>query len=217
MVLMLSVSVLMNGQSGQSPEQIRQRMAEIRRTTNWDDPAAAAKANAEIKKLATQLGGSQPPVSFGSSQAKKEESSKPVTISVKSSEISKENVIAIAERYFNRSYKALDAVSKAQFDLDLKTANEGGFKLDEVRTLTTTGGLKLTFGTDHDIACVYLASAVRALRTIPLVLTTSVHTLEISTQLRCLFRSCFMQTSSSHRAPWFLLRSGTATSSLMTW
>jgi len=163
MVLMLSVSVLMNGQSGQSPEQIRQRMAEIRRTTNWDDPAAAAKANAEIKKLAVQLGGSQPPVSFGSSQAKKEESSKPVTISVKSSEISKENVIAIAERYFNRSYKALDAVSKAQFDLDLKTANEGGFKLDEVRTLTTTGGLKLTFGTDHDIACVYLASAVRAL------------------------------------------------------
>ena len=74
MVLMLSVSSLMTGQTGQSPEQIRQRMAEIRRTTNWDDPAAAAKANAEIKKLAVQLGGGQPPVSFGTGQAGKEES-----------------------------------------------------------------------------------------------------------------------------------------------
>ena len=30
-------------------------MAKIRQTTNWDDPAAAEKANAEIKKLAGQL------------------------------------------------------------------------------------------------------------------------------------------------------------------
>ena len=54
-LLMLSVSLLMSGQTGQSTDQIRQRMAEIRRTTNWDDPAAAAKANAEIKKLAAQM------------------------------------------------------------------------------------------------------------------------------------------------------------------
>jgi hypothetical protein len=78
-VLMLSVSVLMNGQTGQSPEQIRQRMAEIRRSTNWDDPAAAAKANAEIKKLAAQMGGGQLPATFGTGQSAKETDSKPVT------------------------------------------------------------------------------------------------------------------------------------------
>ena len=49
------------GQTNQTPEQIRQRMAEIRRTTNWDDPAAAKKANEDIRELAKQLmsGGNQ--------------------------------------------------------------------------------------------------------------------------------------------------------------
>ena len=55
MVLILFVSALVSAQTGQSPDQIRAQMAEIRRTTNWDDPAAAEKANAEIKKLAKQL------------------------------------------------------------------------------------------------------------------------------------------------------------------
>jgi apolipoprotein N-acyltransferase len=31
---------------------IRQQMAKIRQSTDWDDPAAAAKANEEIQKLA---------------------------------------------------------------------------------------------------------------------------------------------------------------------
>lgn len=35
--------------------QIKKRMAEIRKTTDWDDPAAAKKANDEIKKLSKQL------------------------------------------------------------------------------------------------------------------------------------------------------------------
>ncbi len=38
-----------------SPAQIRQKMAEIRRTTNWDDEAEAKKANDKIKELAKQL------------------------------------------------------------------------------------------------------------------------------------------------------------------
>jgi len=55
MLLILFVSALVSAQDTQSPDQIRAQMAEIRRTTNWDDPAAAEKANAEIKKLAKQL------------------------------------------------------------------------------------------------------------------------------------------------------------------
>jgi hypothetical protein len=39
----------------QSAEQIKKKMAEIRRTTNWDNDSEAAKANAEIKKLSKQL------------------------------------------------------------------------------------------------------------------------------------------------------------------
>jgi hypothetical protein len=35
---MLSVTLVVSGQTGQTPDQIRQKMAEIRRTTNWDDP-----------------------------------------------------------------------------------------------------------------------------------------------------------------------------------
>jgi hypothetical protein len=55
MVLMFCLSALVSAQTGQSPDQIRAQMAEIRRTTNWDDPAAAKKANEEIRVLAKQL------------------------------------------------------------------------------------------------------------------------------------------------------------------
>jgi hypothetical protein len=59
--LILCLSAMANAQNTQSPEQIRQQMAKIRQTTNWDDPEAAKKANEEIKKLAKQLmmGGNQ--------------------------------------------------------------------------------------------------------------------------------------------------------------
>ena len=50
LVLMFCLSGLISAQNAQSPDQIRAQMAEIRGTTNWDDPAAAAKANAEIKE-----------------------------------------------------------------------------------------------------------------------------------------------------------------------
>lgn len=72
MVLMLCLSALVTAQNTQSPDQIRQRMAEIRRTTNWDDPAAAKKANEQIRDLAKQLmsgtnmqGGSGAPAGAG--------------------------------------------------------------------------------------------------------------------------------------------------------
>ena len=39
----------------QNPKEIRQKMAKIRQSTNWDDPVASKKANDEIKKLAKQL------------------------------------------------------------------------------------------------------------------------------------------------------------------
>jgi Leucine-rich repeat (LRR) protein len=55
MVLFLLVYALVSAQTGQSPDQIRQKMAEIRRTTNWDDPTAAKKANEDIRELAKQL------------------------------------------------------------------------------------------------------------------------------------------------------------------
>lgn len=38
-----------------TPDQIKKRMSNIRKTTNWDDPAAAKKANDEIKELSRQL------------------------------------------------------------------------------------------------------------------------------------------------------------------
>jgi Leucine-rich repeat (LRR) protein len=47
--------IVSTGQNTQSPEQIRQEMARIRQTTNWDDPAAAKKANEQIRELAKKL------------------------------------------------------------------------------------------------------------------------------------------------------------------
>ncbi len=64
MVFLFCLSALAGAQTTQSPDQIRAEMAKIRQTTNWDDPAAAAKANAEIKRLAGLLtGGKLPRVS----------------------------------------------------------------------------------------------------------------------------------------------------------
>ena len=38
-----------------NPDQLRQKMAKIRQSTNWNDPAAAKRANGEIQKLSKQL------------------------------------------------------------------------------------------------------------------------------------------------------------------
>lgn len=55
LILTLFFWSVSGAQTTQSPEQIRQEMARIRQTTNWDDPAAAKKANEQIKELAKKL------------------------------------------------------------------------------------------------------------------------------------------------------------------
>jgi Leucine-rich repeat (LRR) protein len=72
MVFIFCLSAMAGAQTTQSPDQIRAQMAEIRRTTNWDDPAAAKKANEDIRELAKQLmsgGNQQPGPSTGSGSA----------------------------------------------------------------------------------------------------------------------------------------------------
>jgi len=149
-----------SAQNKQSADQIRQQMAKIRQTTDWNDPAAAKRANAEIKKLAEQLNGGKPTVSFSGSSHPT--NSGPVNF-VSKTAATPENVVAIADRFYKRSYKALDAISKNQFDLDYKKAGAEKFSLKAVRQLTTTGALLITFGNDHNLACVYLASAVKSI------------------------------------------------------
>ena len=165
MVLILFVSALVSAQTAQSPDQIRAQMAEIRRTTNWDDPAAAAKANAEIKNLASQLTGGKPPLSSPGNKQVQQGGSKPPGLEAKTSVATKENIVAIAGRFYNRSYKALDPVDKIQFDQDLKTAASDEFSLKAVKRLASTGGTLISMGDDHNQACVYLTSAVKAMPT----------------------------------------------------
>ncbi len=112
MVFVLLGSALVSSQTAQSAEQIRAQMAKIRQTTNWDDPAAAEKANAEIKKLAGQLTGGKPPVNSAGSQQPQQSESKSPGIEAKASAATKENIIAIADRFYKRSYKALDLLPK---------------------------------------------------------------------------------------------------------
>lgn len=155
--LMVLMVCFIGAAKAQTTDQIRQQMAKIRQTTNWDDPAAAAKANEEIKKLAGQLTGQ--PVKTNTSKQNQE--NKPAIFQIKIP-VSKESTIKIAERFFNRSYKALDIVLRTDFDTDFKAAEKEKFNLDAVRKLTTIGATYLTFGSDHNLACVYLASAVKA-------------------------------------------------------
>jgi tetratricopeptide (TPR) repeat protein len=141
---------------------VRAQIAKIRQTTNWDDPAAAKKANEEIQKLSGQLTGNKnqsfqfPPQQ--STPPKKQES---VAFSVKVAS-TKECVLSIADRFYKRSYKALDAVSKVKFDQDFDAAQKEKFSMEALRNLTSSGAALITFGKDHHLACVYLTSAVKA-------------------------------------------------------
>lgn len=60
LILFAFASLAGTGQTTQSPGQIRQEMARIRQTTNWDDPVAAAKANEQIRVLAKMLMAANP-------------------------------------------------------------------------------------------------------------------------------------------------------------
>lgn len=159
--LVLFVFLLSSAQNNQSSDQIRQQMAKIRQTTNWSDPAAAKKANEEIKKLASLLNGGKPVFTFQSSGNQKQDTtSKPFEVK---SAITQTNIVAIANRFFKRSYKVLDAVSKSQFDQDYKKASDEKFNLKAVHKLTSVGGVLITLTNNSDLACVYLASAVKAM------------------------------------------------------
>jgi Tfp pilus assembly protein PilF len=134
---------------------IRKQMAKIRQTTDWNDPAAAKKANEEIKKLAGQLSGGQP--SFNSTPA----APKPETIDVQTTTINKEKVVKIADRFFQHAYKQLDAIAKSRFDLEFKNAEKENFNAETVKNLTSSGAFLLQFSDNHYEACTYLASAVK--------------------------------------------------------
>jgi Leucine-rich repeat (LRR) protein len=55
LLLILSVITVLGQASQDEIARVRQQMAKIRQTTNWNDPLAAKKANDEISKLAKQL------------------------------------------------------------------------------------------------------------------------------------------------------------------
>ena len=147
------------GQNTQSTEQIRAQMAKIRQTTNWDDPAAAAKANEEIKKLAQQLSGGKPVFNISQNAV----SEKAGSVNIQSKAADKETIVKIADRFYNRSYKALDAVSRNQFDQDYKEAEKLKFSEPAVRKLGGIGAALIAFGNDHNFACVYLTAAVKVM------------------------------------------------------
>ena len=142
---------------------IRKKMAIIRQSTNWSDPAAAKKANEEIQKLAKQLSGSNSQLFQNSGQqTSPNDSAKSVDFEVKTA-ATKENILVIADRFFERSYKRLNGISKIQFDQDYAKAEKDSFSFEAVRKLCNTGGVLISFGNDHNIACVYLASAVKVM------------------------------------------------------
>ena len=142
--------------------QIKAKMQQIRQNTDWDNAEAARKANEEIKKLAAQLSGNPAPAvaAAGSQQTV---TSGGASLSARTTVSTKENVVAIADRFFQRSYEVLDAVSKSMFDQDLKTADADNFDFKAIRRLTSKGAVQISIGNDHNLACVYLASAVRAM------------------------------------------------------
>ncbi len=161
-IILIFLYVLADAQTTQTPDQIRQQMAKIRQSTDWNDPAAAKKANEEIKKLAGQLSGGKITGMPGSVQ-QQSPSTKSASAGIKPEAVTKENILAIADRFYNRSYKALDAVAKNQFNQDLKEATEEDFSIKAVKRLASIGGTLISIGEDHNQASVYITAAVKAM------------------------------------------------------
>jgi tetratricopeptide (TPR) repeat protein len=166
LLCLILFSCIVWGQPSQDEiARIRAQMAKIRQTTNWDDPAAAKKANEEIQKLARQMTGNPaPPAQNPGQQPPQVKKQEPANFALKIAP-TKDNIVAIADRFYQRSLKTLDAISKSQFNQDWKAAENEKFSLKAVRKLTTAGATLITFGNDHNLACVYLASAIKALPT----------------------------------------------------
>ena len=71
----------------------------------------------------------------------------------------KTEALQIAQRFYNRSYKQLNAIEKTQFDADYKEAEKNKFSFESVRKLTSKGAELITFSNNQHIACVYLTTA----------------------------------------------------------
>jgi len=155
-VLFLFCQVLF-AQNQTDADAIRKQMAKIRQTTDWNDPAAAKKANEEIKKLAQQLSGGKS--AFNASPSSVTPKSEPVNVLLKATD--KDAIVKIAERFFQRSYKQLDAIAKNRYDNEFKSAGKEKFSPGSVKKLTSTGAFLFQFGNDPDEACVYMACAVK--------------------------------------------------------
>ncbi len=155
--LLLIFCQVMVAQNQPNTDAIRKQMAKIRQTTDWNDPVAAKKANEEIKKLAQQLTGGQPTVNINS----KPPAPNSETISITASAANKELVAIIANRFFERSYKYINAIAKSQYDNEFKKAEKENFNAASVRRITSFGAFLSQFGEDPDEACIYLAAAVK--------------------------------------------------------
>lgn len=135
---------------------LRQKMAKIRQSTNWNDPVEAMKAKEEIQRLSQQLAGNLPPVDGKASG--EPENTGPAEISVGS--VSESEIVSIAGRFYQRSWARLDAVQRSGIDQAFDDAERKGYNPPSVNRLTSTGGVLLQFGNSLDEACVYLTKAV---------------------------------------------------------
>lgn len=70
-------------------------------------------------------------------------------------------VLQVANRFYTRSYKQLNAIEKSQFDVDYKEAEKNKFSHEWITKLTSKGAELITFGNNHHIACVYLTTALK--------------------------------------------------------
>ena len=135
-ILFLLISLTLSAQ-GTNADEIRRQMAKVRQSTNWSDPAAAKKATEEIRRLAAKLSGNQDLPIIGSSEKS--------TTAGKQTDIksavnpTKENILRIADRFFNRSYKQLNAIEKNRFDLEYQNAQKNKFNKQAIKTLTSNG------------------------------------------------------------------------------
>lgn len=156
-LLLFIVCQVLFAQNQSDADAIRKQMAKIRQSTDWNDPAAAKKANEEIKRLSMQLSGGKSTFNFNTnSTAPKSEA-----VNVLARATNKDEVVRIADRFLHRAYKQMDAVKKSRYDRELESAEKEKFSFRSVRKLTSSGAFLLQFGDDPDEACTYLASAVK--------------------------------------------------------
>ncbi len=95
-------------------------------------------------------------------QFKNQAEQKHIDVEISKTPPKTELIVQIADRFFNYSYKQLNAVEKSAFDNDYKVARNNGFILEAVRSLCNKGSELITFGNNHNFACVYISAAVKS-------------------------------------------------------